>query len=212
MNTFITSDYHFSHENIIKYCNRPFKNINDMNTQIIKNHNERVKDDDTIYFLGDFGFFASENREFRGEGKPYQPSDFLNKMKGTYWYFLRGNHDKRSNKFYPKAETIIINQNGLRIQLIHDPIYAKIEYDFILCGHVHNNWKAKELQYCGQTKLILNVCVDVWNFYPVKLDELLTIYYKWQKEREKLQRWEHSKFVQELNKNTLLDAKEQYEK
>ena len=52
MNYWWTSDYHFSHFNIIRYCKRPFKTAEEMNETIIKRHNERVKPDDTVFFLG----------------------------------------------------------------------------------------------------------------------------------------------------------------
>ncbi len=211
MQTFISSDYHFSHSNIIKYDNRPFSNLEEMNSTIIRKHNARVKPEDTVYFLGDFGFFASNNRAFRGEGQPYKPEDFLNKMNGKYWNFIKGNHDKPGNKFHPKNESIILNQNGLRIQLIHDPLYAKIDYDLILCGHVHMAWKLKELSYCGQKRLIINVSCCLWDYYPVRLDELLVIYYKWNK--EKLPHWKTSKLIYEYNQGTLAEKnKESYEK
>lgn len=202
MNAFFSSDYHFFHSNIIKYCNRPFKDVIKMNKDIIRKHNERVKKEDIVYFLGDFGFFASKNRAFRGEGQPYSPEALFEQLNG-HFICLKGNHDKSSNKFKPKTEQIILNQNGLRIQLIHDPMYAKINYDLILSGHVHNAWKVKELYYCGEIRLIINVCVDVWNFYPVKLDELLTIYYRWKNERAKIKRWSQPKILTELNRETL---------
>lgn len=156
-------------------------------------------------------FYASENRAFRGEGQPYKPEDFLNKMNGKYWNFVKGNHDKPGNKFHPKNESIILNQNGVRIQLIHDPLYAKIDYDLILCGHVHMAWKLKELSYCGQKRLIINVSCCLWDYYPVRLDELLAIYYKWSK--EKLPHWKTSKLIYEYNQGTLAEKnKESYEK
>ncbi len=173
-----------------------------MNSEIIRRHNERVNKEDTLYFLGDFGFFASQNKAFRGEGQPYDPNFLIEQLNGNF-ICIKGNHDKSSNKFKPKADTIIINQNGLRIQLIHDPIYAKIDYNLILCGHVHGNWKVRELFYCGEIRLIINVGCDVWNYYPVQLDEILSIYHKWKKEREKIKRWEQPKILSELNTVTL---------
>ena len=56
MNYWWASDYHFSHANIITYCNRPFKTVEEMNETIIERHNERVNPEDTVFFLGDFIF------------------------------------------------------------------------------------------------------------------------------------------------------------
>ena len=53
MNYWWTSDYHFSHFNIIRYCKRPFETAEEMNETIIRKHNERVKPEDTVFFLGD---------------------------------------------------------------------------------------------------------------------------------------------------------------
>lgn len=199
-NTFFTSDYHFWHYNVLKYDNRPFDDLDKMHSEIIRKHNERVTNDDTIFFLGDLGFYSSINRAFRGEGQPNDPDELLSKMNGKYWNFVRGNHDRNSNKFKPKTELMILNQNGLRIQLIHDPLYANIDYDLILCGHIHCAWKVKEVHYLGQSRLIINVGVPVWNYYPVKLDEILSIYYKWKAERSKIKRWEQPLILTELNK------------
>ena len=51
---YFTSDLHFGHENIIAYCNRPFKNANAMDKQLIRLWNQRVIDNDTVYIIGDF--------------------------------------------------------------------------------------------------------------------------------------------------------------
>ena len=65
MKYWFTADYHLGHANIIKYCNRPFKSLEHMNSEIIRRHNSRVKPNDTVFFLGDFCFKNSKNR---GEG------------------------------------------------------------------------------------------------------------------------------------------------
>ena len=54
MKNFFTSDYHLSHTNVIKYDNRPFSSIEEMNEFIIDRQNTLVDDKDNFYFLGDF--------------------------------------------------------------------------------------------------------------------------------------------------------------
>ena len=50
-----TSDTHYNHTNILtKFIYRPFPNTECMNKELIKRHNERVKDGHTVYHLGDF--------------------------------------------------------------------------------------------------------------------------------------------------------------
>lgn len=53
---FFTSDTHFNHTNIIRFCNRPFKDVAHMNETIIANWNSVVGPDDIIFHLGDFLF------------------------------------------------------------------------------------------------------------------------------------------------------------
>ena len=52
--TFFTSDTHFNHANIIKFCNRPFKDVEQMNDVMIANWNGVIGKDDTVFHLGDY--------------------------------------------------------------------------------------------------------------------------------------------------------------
>lgn len=83
-NTFITSDHHFYHKNILKFCGdtRPFESIEEHNEQLILRHNEVVEYDDDVYFLGDFGFRDAETLGV-----------ILEMMNGRK-HFIFGNHDK----------------------------------------------------------------------------------------------------------------------
>lgn len=56
---FFTSDTHFGHANIIRFCKRPFENVEEMNEVLIENWNKVVSDDDTVFHLGDFAFGGS---------------------------------------------------------------------------------------------------------------------------------------------------------
>ena len=53
MTNWFTADTHWNHVNILRYCNRPFENVERMNEALINNWNERVGDDDTVHHLGD---------------------------------------------------------------------------------------------------------------------------------------------------------------
>ncbi len=82
MTIYFGSDYHLGHDNIRKYCNRPFDNVWKMDEAIIKNHNAVVKPDDHFYHLGDFAW--------SNKGKAIE---YLRQLNGKK-FFLAGNHDK----------------------------------------------------------------------------------------------------------------------
>ena len=50
---YFTSDWHFFHNKFFIYEPRGFSSVEEMNEAIIKNHNKVVKEEDTIYCLGD---------------------------------------------------------------------------------------------------------------------------------------------------------------
>jgi calcineurin-like phosphoesterase family protein len=158
-----TSDTHFGHKNIIRYCNRPFKNVWEMNYQLIENWNARVKSGDTVYHLGDFAFLA-----------PKQIKDVIDCLNGNI-IMVRGNHDG-PNHFYPGiAITLDLkidpNQsNDYWLPLSHYPEIALKACDgMAFCGHIHNQWRSWQPT---PNKLIYNVGVDVWDYRPISMDEI----------------------------------------
>ena len=82
---YLISDTHFNHANIIKYCNRPFSDVEEMNKTIIKDWNNVVRYNDTVYFLGDL--ILSKNKGKRAR-------ELINSILNGNITIIKGNHDK----------------------------------------------------------------------------------------------------------------------
>lgn len=173
MITWFTSDTHFGHPNIIKYCNRPFKNIGEHDYFLIQRWNERVSSEDTVYHLGDFCFKKN------GMGAKF----YLSQLNGKI-IVVRGNHDC-NNGIHTNIEDIRLHIGGKDILLIHNPSnVGYTDVDLVFCGHVHNAWKFKELDIKLGNKVwrtldIINLSVDVWGARPVNINEILREYRRW---------------------------------
>lgn len=165
---YFISDTHFYHNNIIKYCNRPFKDNNEMNKTIISNWNSIINKGDIVYHLGDFCLSSDE-----------EIKNIFDELNGNI-ILIRGNHDRKSVKFYEdigfkvlKNAPIILDE--YKLMLSHVPIPdTKIKDGYVnLYGHIHNkklneNYPSK--YYRNNTHI--NVCADVTNFKPISLDEI----------------------------------------
>jgi len=85
---YFTSDTHFGHTNIIKYCNRPFKDAGEMDRFIITEWNKIVTPDDTVYHMGDVAFTSPERLKH-----------ILANLNG-YKILVLGNHDRAGAKMF----------------------------------------------------------------------------------------------------------------
>jgi calcineurin-like phosphoesterase family protein len=149
---FFTSDQHYGHTNIIKYCKRPYKDVDEMNRDLITRHNSVVGPLDYVYHLGDFALMHTGTAH-----------DILKKLNGAKHILVKGNHDKSLkvmkevigfDEVYEKLEW-----NGWMLQ--HHPIKT---HKKLLCGHVHIAWR--------RIDDIINVGVDQWNYTPVTIEQL----------------------------------------
>jgi calcineurin-like phosphoesterase family protein len=163
---YFTSDLHFSHANIIKYEGRPFKNVSEMDKALIKNWNDKVNVDDEVYILGDFAFCNEEKSK-----------DIASKLNGIK-YLIKGNHDKNIdyNSFEWVKDYFVLRRNKMKFILFHFPISV---FDgqhhgnsIHLYGHVHSNTTTQH-PLVQEIKNSYNVGVDVNNFAPIELNEIL---------------------------------------
>ena len=156
---FFTADLHLSHRNIIKYCNRPFSSVEEMNNTIINNWNKKVNDNDTVYILGDLAFGRC-NEE-------------LSVMKGEKILII-GDHDIdidiRAGFRLQKFALLNAKFDGQYITLCHwcMRVWAKSHYNsWQLFGHSHG-----QLPSIGKSH---DVGVDANNFSPLSLDEIIEL-------------------------------------
>lgn len=134
MNYYI-ADLHLNHENVIRFDNRPFANVTEMNRCMLENWNSRVTKDDTVFILGDF-IWAKEP-----EWMTYLPSFRGNKV------LIRGNHDPKElsrevrHQFLDVRDYKELTDSGKRVILSHYPMpFHRAAYGencWMLYGHVH---------------------------------------------------------------------------
>ena len=157
------ADTHFNHENIIKYCNRPFMSVDRMNECIIERWNKKVKAGDDVYILGDFCM-----------GNQEEVDKFLRRLNGNK-YLILGNHDRvtNDNRGFVWVKNIAdIKDNGRHVILFHYPIESwngKFHGAYHLYGHIHNSEIVQKIENR------FNAGVDVNDFEPKTLDELILL-------------------------------------
>lgn len=178
MNTFFTSDTHWYHKNIIKFCDRPAASVDEMNQLLIDCWNERIKPDDTVYHLGDFAFCNKTKRR-----------EVIAQLNGNK-YLVRGNHDPDRSDWWVEAgfmwardyynlrQNIVYEddegnnqQYTQQIVLCHFPILSwdnMARGSWHLHGHCHGSLPMTRM-------MRLDVGVDTNNMYPYSLEDIQKI-------------------------------------
>ena len=187
MAQFITADEHYGHDNkkggIIAYCKRPFPNIETMDSQLIKNHNDVVTDRDEVIHVGDF---TLNNHTFAW--------NIIRRLKGKMHYFIPGGvgggHDKRWiwNTDYPSdlasRITVLDLMHEFKFDkkyymLSHYPMltWARSKYGSTnLHGHSHgmvgHYGSSAEKIDTPTYGIRLDVGVDVYAYFPQRIEKL----------------------------------------
>jgi len=166
MNIFFTADSHFFHKNIISYCQRPFKSVEEMHKVLIENWNKVVGRNDLVYHLGDFGM-----------GNISDLQKLREKLNGQI-VLIAGGHDKAivadliaSDYMFLKIRHLLTLQTSIgKIVLCHYPlrVWDCSHYNsYHLFGHCHGSQKTWGKSY--------DVGVDTNNFTPLSLSEISNI-------------------------------------
>ena len=172
-----TSDTHFGHNNIMKFCQRPWKTVEEMDNALIQNWNSVVGENDIVFHLGDFAFAPN-----------WRWKELLGKLNGRI-YLIIGNHDvsrwpgdKVMELFERVENQMLLKIDGYKVYLNHFPFlcYAgtyrnpKIA-SMQLFGHVHMHdnsvGKDDERLQC-LFPYQYDVGVDNNNYTPISWEEV----------------------------------------
>lgn len=143
---FYIADWHYDHENILHYDNRPFKALEEMNEALVANWNQAVSPEDTVYVLGDMFW--------RKSLKTADVVDILQSLHGSK-YLIRGNHDNyKSDVFLAQFEAVTdymeVLDKSRHVVLCHYPIVCfrgHFQGWYHLYGHVHTSFEANMMEH-----------------------------------------------------------------
>lgn len=167
---YFTADTHFDHANVIKLCNRPFADINEMNEKMISAWNAKVTNGDHVYIVGDLLFRTKD------------PEKIISRLKGKK-HLIVGNHDRtwlpkiEAGKYFVSIDPLLFMSDGARkFTLCHYPMMTWPQANRGCCmvyGHIHGNTKADFWPLISKSELMLNAGVDINGFVPVTFNEML---------------------------------------
>jgi calcineurin-like phosphoesterase family protein len=172
---FFTSDLHFGHENVIKYCDRPFKDAAHMNEELISRWNKKVPANGRVFILGDVGFMDQHSLR-----------DILFRLNGEL-HLVYGNHDKiiRNQKMLQERFSSLSELTEIKVKSGGEKL------TFVLCHYAMRVWSGAHrgnMHLYGHShgsmpddpsSLSMDVGIDTTSDYtPYSLDQILVCMYK----------------------------------
>ena len=181
---FYISDLHIGHANCLAFDNRPFKDVEEMNSEIIKRWNSVVTNEDIVCILGDFHW-----------GKEPEWIPILEQLNGQK-ILIQGNHDitpQKSRRYFADVkEYKVIDDNGRKVVLSHYPIpcYRNHFYGWYhLYGHVHTSFEFNMMEHDRylMEQLYTRPCemynvgcmLPYMDYTPRTLDQIIEGYKAW---------------------------------
>ena len=183
---FFTSDLHFGHENVIRFDNRPFETVDEMDAELIRRWNAKVGTGDLVYVLGDM-IWKTRNSDAETLIRSLNGQIIL--IKGNHDRFLHNAKAKNALAGVKDYDDICVKlEDGTdrRVVLCHYyiPFYNGHRWQAVhLHGHSHNSEEywieesiKQKLRQDGFETRSYNVGCMHWNYEPVTLDEILEKY------------------------------------
>ncbi|MCD8148078.1 MAG: metallophosphoesterase [Clostridiales bacterium] len=168
---YFTGDTHFGHTGIIRFCERPFSGVDEMNAILTANWNSRVREKDTVYILGDMFYHCETNEVER----------ILRRLKG-HKKLLIGNHDSSwmskidASKYFDDISLMMEESDGRHeFTLCHYPMlsWRRDSKAYMIHGHIHNDISLDYWPVIAGRDRIINAGVDVNGFIPVTFEEMV---------------------------------------
>jgi calcineurin-like phosphoesterase family protein len=160
-----TSDTHFGHANIIRYCNRPYATVEEMDEALIQNWNSVVQPEDNVYHLGDIFFKMRKGRAF----------EILDRLNGNI-HLIYGNHDHLARelnvRFVWKKDYFELRYPSNKIILSH---YAFRVWNSMHHGTWHLYGHSHGTLPDDLNSLSFDAGVDVHGYKPITLTRVAEI-------------------------------------
>jgi len=170
MTILFTADHHYGHNNIIRFQDRPFESVHEMNLEMTQRWNAVVKPEDTVYHLGDFSW------------NPRTAREALNRLNGTI-HLVEANHEHAALKFRDRFASV----SPLMEVQVPDPDAPRGTQLIVLCHFAmrvwnKSHWGSWHLYGHSHGKLAdlpeslsFDVGVDCWDFTPLSYQQVKEI-------------------------------------
>lgn len=161
MAVWFTADNHFGHRNIIALCGRPFTDVVEMDDAMVERWNAVVGPQDEVWHLGDFAHRCGPNHV----------NEIFGRLRGKAIHLVRGNHDRKATLGLPWTSVqyyaeIVLERRLLVLFHYAMRVWNRSHFGSLsLFAHTHGRLPG--------TAASCDVGVDVWDFRPVSLDEIV---------------------------------------
>ena len=165
---YFTSDEHYGHANIIKFCHRPFNDVHEHIDHSIKSHNAVVPSGARVYHLGDL-FWRTLPLD--------TAHTILDSLNGQH-YMIWGNHDELIEKNKSLRDRFIWCKDLAQVY------HPKLDKPIVLCHYAMHVWRNSHkgayhlyghthANLPEQTNLSFDCGQDAQGYRPISIEEVI---------------------------------------